>query len=49
MLGFYTSEIGLKELDFPGLIHSYAVSPSCPHQDDPEHRHLPPAPALAKS
>jgi gluconate 2-dehydrogenase gamma chain len=49
MLGFYTSEIGLKELDFPGLIHSYAVSPSCPHQDDPEHRHLPPSPALAKS
>ncbi|MGA7631162.1 MAG: gluconate 2-dehydrogenase subunit 3 family protein [Terriglobales bacterium] len=49
MLGFYTSEIGLKELDFPGLIHSYAVSPSCPHKDDPEHRHLPPAPAPSKS
>jgi gluconate 2-dehydrogenase gamma chain len=41
VMGFYTSEIGLKELDFPGL-KFYAESPSCPHKDDPEHRHLPP-------
>jgi gluconate 2-dehydrogenase gamma chain len=41
VMGFYTSEVGLKELDFPGL-RFYAVSPACPHQDDPEHRHLPP-------
>ena len=43
VMGFYTSEIGLKELDFPGL-KFYAESPACPHQDDPEHRHLAPAP-----
>jgi len=41
VMGFYTSEIGLKELDFPGL-KFYAESPTCPHPDDPEHRHLPP-------
>jgi gluconate 2-dehydrogenase gamma chain len=41
VMGFYTSEVGLKELDFPGL-RFYAESPACPHQDDPEHRHLPP-------
>jgi gluconate 2-dehydrogenase gamma chain len=39
VMGFYTSEVGLKELDFPGL-KFYAESPSCPHKDDPEHRHL---------
>jgi gluconate 2-dehydrogenase gamma chain len=39
VMGFYTSEIGLKELDFPGL-KFYAESPACPHTDDPEHRHL---------
>jgi gluconate 2-dehydrogenase gamma chain len=41
IMGFYTSEVGLKQLDFPGL-QFYAESPACPHQDDPEHRHLPP-------
>jgi gluconate 2-dehydrogenase gamma chain len=41
VMGFYTSEIGLKELDYPGL-KFYGASPSCPHQDDPEHLHLPP-------
>ncbi len=44
VMGFYTSEIGLKELDFPGL-KFYAESPACPHKDDPEHRHLDPAPS----
>jgi hypothetical protein len=44
VMGFYTSEIGLKELDYPGL-KFYAESPSCPHKDDPEHRHLKPAPS----
>ncbi|MFZ0806388.1 MAG: hypothetical protein WAN03_09405, partial [Candidatus Sulfotelmatobacter sp.] len=39
VMGFYTSEIGLKELDYPGL-RFYAESPACPHKDDPEHRHL---------
>jgi gluconate 2-dehydrogenase gamma chain len=41
IMGFYTSEIGLKQLDFPGL-RFYAESPACPHRDDPEHLHLPP-------
>ncbi|MBV9484022.1 MAG: gluconate 2-dehydrogenase subunit 3 family protein [Acidobacteria bacterium] len=40
VMGFYTSEIGLKELDFPGF-KFYAESPACPHKQDPEHRHLP--------
>jgi gluconate 2-dehydrogenase gamma chain len=40
-MGFYTSEIGFKELDNPAL-KFYADSPECPHQDDPEHLHLPP-------
>jgi len=39
VMGFYTSEIGLKELDYPGL-RFYAESPACPHKDDPEHRKL---------
>jgi hypothetical protein len=37
--GFYTSEIGFKELDHPAL-KFYAESPECPHKDDPEHLHL---------
>jgi gluconate 2-dehydrogenase gamma chain len=37
--GFYSSEIGFKELDNPAL-KSYAESPECPHKDDPEHAHL---------
>lgn len=38
--GFYTSEIGFKELDNPAL-KFYSESPECPHKDDPEHSHLP--------
>jgi len=38
--GFYTSEIGFKELDNPAL-KFYAESPECPHKNDPEHLHLP--------
>lgn len=34
--GFYTSEIGYKELDNPAL-KFYAESPECPHKGDPEH------------
>jgi gluconate 2-dehydrogenase gamma chain len=37
--GFYTSEIGYKELDHPAL-KFYDASPECPHKDDPEHLHL---------
>jgi len=39
--GFYTTEIGFKELDNPAL-KFYAESPECPHKGDPEHKHLPP-------
>ena len=37
--GFYTSEIGYKELDNPAL-KFYAESPECPHKNDPEHKNL---------
>jgi hypothetical protein len=42
VMGYYTSRIGLAELDYPGL-RFYTQSPACPHTDDPEHRHLPPS------
>ncbi len=37
--GFYTSEIGYKEIDNPSL-KFYSESPECPHKDDPEHLRL---------
>ena len=37
--GFYTSEIGYKELDNPAL-KFYSESPECPHKHDPEHKRL---------
>jgi gluconate 2-dehydrogenase gamma chain len=40
IMGFYTSRIGLEQLDYPGL-KFYSESPGCPHPDDPEHLHLP--------
>ena len=42
VMGYYTSRVGLEALDYPGL-KLYSESPGCPHQGDPEHRHLPPA------
>jgi gluconate 2-dehydrogenase gamma chain len=39
VIGYYTSRVGLKELDYPGL-RFYSESPECRHKDDPEHRHL---------
>lgn len=39
VIGYYTSRVGLEELDYPGL-RLYAESPECPHKDDPEHKHL---------
>ena len=42
VLGYYTSRVGLEELDYPGL-RLYSASPECPHKDDPEHKHLGPA------
>ncbi len=41
VMGFYTSQIGLAQLDYPRL-KFYSESPGCPHRDDPEHRNLPP-------
>ena len=41
IMGFYTSRVGLEQIDFPGL-KIYSESPGCPHGDDPEHLHLPP-------
>jgi hypothetical protein len=40
--GFYTTRIGLEQLDFKGLQASWTEKPECPHKDDPEHLHLPP-------
>jgi gluconate 2-dehydrogenase gamma chain len=40
VMGYYTSAIGMKEVDYPGL-KFYSESPACPHTNDPEHRHLP--------
>jgi len=37
--GYYTSQIGYRELDNPAL-KFYADSPECPHHDDPEHLHV---------
>ena len=39
VMGYYTTRIGLEQLDYPGL-KLYAKSPGCPHKDDPEHKHL---------
>jgi gluconate 2-dehydrogenase gamma chain len=39
VMGYYTSRIGLEQLDYPGL-KFYSASPECPHKDDPEHLHL---------
>ena len=39
VMGYYTSRIGLEQLDNPDL-KFYSASPECPHKDDPEHRHL---------
>lgn len=41
VMGFYTTRIGLEELDYPGL-RLYSDSPSCPHTGDPEHLRLEP-------
>jgi gluconate 2-dehydrogenase gamma chain len=36
VMGFYTTRIGLKSLDYPGLTF-YSTSPGCTHHDNPEH------------
>jgi hypothetical protein len=40
VIGYYTSKIGLRALDYPGLQTSWPSMPGCPHPDDPEHSHL---------
>jgi gluconate 2-dehydrogenase subunit 3-like protein len=40
VMGFYTSRIGMEELGCPSLRTMYPGSPSCPHPNDPEHKHL---------
>ncbi len=40
--GYYTSEIGYRQLDNPAL-KLYSESPACPHMDDPEHTRLSPS------
>lgn len=42
VMGYYTSRIGMEELNYPGL-RSYSESPGCSHTGDPEHKHLPAA------
>lgn len=39
VMGYYTTRIGLEELDFPGL-KMYSKSPGCPHTNDREHKQL---------
>jgi gluconate 2-dehydrogenase gamma chain len=41
LMGFYTSKVGLQQLEYPGLRSHYPSLPGCPHPDDPEHRRLP--------
>jgi len=40
VMGFYTSRVGLEQLDYPGLQSLWSEMPGCPHKDDPEHAHL---------
>jgi gluconate 2-dehydrogenase gamma chain len=40
VMGFYSSEVGYKELDNPAL-RSWGLSPACPHANDRAHAHLP--------
>ena len=43
VMGFYTSRVGLQEIDFPGLKMFYEKMPEgCPHTDDRGHQHLTP-------
>ncbi len=36
LMGYYTTRIGLEQLDYPGF-RSYSSSPGCTHHDDPAH------------
>jgi hypothetical protein len=43
VVGYYTTKIGLESIGYPGLRTVWPKLPSCPHPDDPEHKHLPKA------
>jgi hypothetical protein len=43
VMGFYTSRVGMEQLDYPGLQEYYPDLPGCPHTDNREHKNLPPA------
>lgn len=40
VMGFYTSQIGMEELDSPYLQSMYMEPPGCPHADNRDHRDL---------
>jgi gluconate 2-dehydrogenase gamma chain len=42
VMGFYTTRIGLEQLDYKGLETFWTAMPPCPHREDPEHLHLKP-------
>ena len=42
LMGFYTSRVGMRVLDVPGLKQYYAASPACPHVDNRGHVGLKP-------
>ena len=40
VVGYYTTEIGLKSIGYPGLRVVWSRMPGCAHPDDPEHAKL---------
>jgi hypothetical protein len=40
VVGYYTTEIGLKSIGYPGLRVVWPKMPGCGHPDDPEHANL---------
>jgi len=40
VVGYYTTEIGLKSIGYPGLRTVWPKMPGCSHPDDPEHANL---------
>jgi len=40
VVGYYTTQIGLESLGYPGLRTVWPRMPGCPHRDDPEHANL---------
>jgi gluconate 2-dehydrogenase gamma chain len=41
VMGFYTTKIGLEQINCPALEHFYSGSPACPHTNDRAHAQLP--------